>query len=95
MTNLRRATRQPLEKLLLDIYPDGRSAFTYRDDYTSCEIRTAVDGETVSVDLGSTAMEYTLVLHGCSGMQVEVNGSMVPPDRMTTDGESAIIEMAS
>ena len=86
---------KPLEKLLLDIYPDGRSAFTYRDDYTSCEIRTAVDGDTVSVDLGSTAMEYTLVLHGCSGMQVEVNGSMVPPDRMTTDGESAIIEMAS
>ncbi len=57
---------EPMDKLILDIYPDDRSDFKYIDDYDEIDIRCALENEALAVNISDLKKSYKLIINNFS-----------------------------
>ena len=70
---------KPCSPITLDVYPEGRSRFTIRDDDGDTEIRVRAEREQIDVEIDESQCEFEVVINRvASARAVTLNGRDLP-----------------
>jgi len=88
---------KPLDKLILDIYPEGRSSFKYIDDYDEIDFECVLEDEILAVNTCDDSKSYQLIINNFNRHKIKklmVNGKIVDESLIKiSKDDKAIIDL--
>lgn len=71
---------KPLDKIIVDIYPDRKSKFKYRDDYEKIYFGCISNNKTIEINISNINKNYKLILNNHKDRVIKINGITISKD---------------